>query len=1038
MNKKSIFQNSMKYSLEQHTSNFQGLFYVVLFLLFFKIGEGNAKDTLPWTSKQYGNEWLTPGQKYARISVKSEGVFQVNLTANVTAHLPAFADPDFLQLWYRGKQVALLEADLSKIVFVGKKNDGASDFLLCRPYAHDPSITGMMNPYVSLFSDQGVYFLTVGKEKGLRAKTVNSSDYQAQASVGENYHMKDDTLKKVFTEEFSHTTYYSIFPSYMNSFYEYGKTFSGPRLLPAADQGYKKIDLKLERISSSISTIPAKVSMLLHNRSNEAIQLSVKVKAKNGGTLRTVSNLNFFGWQPRNFEFDLGSGDYDANGEAEVIINFTSTGNLDRYSVSYVSLRYPQTFDLQNSALTTLQLATPSEDKVLKVSMINPPAGSPRYLDITNPSEPKVIVPVNTTDLYFPVKEAVRPELRIVGTNTTIKESSISSFVPVSNVFSDYQNKDYIIITSNLLLASATQYAAYRATTFNKAKGTYFKPIVLTTEDIYNQYNYGEPSPIALRRCIDFLISDKNLDKYVLLVGSVTGEYSVPSTSHNELNAVKREFTNQVPTMGYPGSDVLLVSGLAGYNQDFQTLPIGRIPTNKPERVLGYLNKVMEYESIANITGSAAWKKNVLHINGGKSIGEIASLKNDLAVKGNQYVNAAIYGGTIIPYSKTDPCPPTTPGLTSCQEYIPTSAVTNVNDGQGMVVYYGHGNPVATDHYIGYVSDNTRGFSDNMKYSGMFIYGCDVNNVFRGNNDNPHTASSGTRVPFTVDWLLNEKRGSITVVANTWEGYQSILTPMLDKQYQRLFVHDKNRKALGDILKESINASMQSIPGYGSRTMAIQPNVLNYNYNYTQANAHQTLLLGDPVIVLLQTADPLPVEWVSVTGKLLEDRSIEIKWVTASEKNNSHFIVERSKDGVVFEPVGNVLGNGTIDELTKYSFVDPSPLEGINYYRVQQKDKSEVFEGVAPSSSYSRIIHVNNLDKDVLVVSPNPSPGIFTIKLGNNQSLNSWRVLDVKGMVIKESKVDLEFELHQYPTGIYILDLTTSNGQIYQRKLIKN
>ena len=46
--------------------------------------------------------------------------------------------------------------------------------------------------------------------------------------------------------------------------------------------------------------------------------------------------------------------------------------------------------------------------------------------------------------------------------------------------------------------------------------------------------------------------------------------------------------------------------------------------------------------------------------------------------------------------------------------------------------------------------------------------------------------------------------------------------------------------------------------------------------------------------------------------------------------------------------------------------------------------------------------------------------------------------MDVKGVVIKQSNVDLEFELHQFPTGMYILDLTTSNGQIYQRKLIKN
>jgi hypothetical protein len=97
---------------------------------------------------------------------------------------------------------------------------------------------------------------------------------------------------------------------------------------------------------------------------------------------------------------------------------------------------------------------------------------------------------------------------------------------------------------------------------------------------------------------------------------------------------------------------------------------------------------------------------------------------------------------------------------------------------------------------------------------------------------------------------------------------------------------------------------------------------------------------------------PLPVTLTSFTGKLV-NKQTELRWATASEKNNAEFLVERSLDGRKFETLGTVKGNGTTNVAQYYAFTDAKPAQGTNYYRLKQID----FEG---ASEYSKIVAVKN------------------------------------------------------------------------------
>jgi len=54
--------------------------------------------------------------------------------------------------------------------------------------------------------------------------------------------------------------------------------------------------------------------------------------------------------------------------------------------------------------------------------------------------------------------------------------------------------------------------------------------------------------------------------------------------------------------------------------------------------------------------------------------------------------------------------------------------------------------------------------------------------------------------------------------------------------------------------------------------------------------------------------------------------------------DNAGFTIERSTDGENFIGLGSVEGQGTTSETHQYTFVDKSPLQGLNYYRLRQTD----------------------------------------------------------------------------------------------------
>lgn len=111
----------------------------------------------------------------------------------------------------------------------------------------------------------------------------------------------------------------------------------------------------------------------------------------------------------------------------------------------------------------------------------------------------------------------------------------------------------------------------------------------------------------------------------------------------------------------------------------------------------------------------------------------------------------------------------------------------------------------------------------------------------------------------------------------------------------------------------------------------------------------------------------LPIEVMSFTGTAEAD-GVHLNWLTATEQESSHFTVQRSTDGLDFHDVVEVAAAGSTQEVHNYGVIDPSPISGLAYYRLELTD----VEGEA--SYFTTLpVHFERSQQQGLSVFPNPS-----------------------------------------------------------------
>jgi hypothetical protein len=165
----------------------------------------------------------------------------------------------------------------------------------------------------------------------------------------------------------------------------------------------------------------------------------------------------------------------------------------------------------------------------------------------------------------------------------------------------------------------------------------------------------------------------------------------------------------------------------------------------------------------------------------------------------------------------------------------------------------------------------------------------------------------------------------------------------------------------------------------------------------------------------------LPVELLDFKGRNTTTGNA-LSWTTASEQNNAGFDIEASSDGLHFEKIGFVKGNGTTNVKHQYDFLDKTSLANLMYYRLQQTDN----DGTKKASF---IISIQKDDTFLgLKAYPNPTTnGIISVEWNNQATGEIW-VVDAIGKTIFQQSItelkgenQLKIDISLWSSGLYFI-----------------
>jgi alpha-tubulin suppressor-like RCC1 family protein len=186
----------------------------------------------------------------------------------------------------------------------------------------------------------------------------------------------------------------------------------------------------------------------------------------------------------------------------------------------------------------------------------------------------------------------------------------------------------------------------------------------------------------------------------------------------------------------------------------------------------------------------------------------------------------------------------------------------------------------------------------------------------------------------------------------------------------------------------------------------------------------------------------LPIQLLNFSAQML-NKSISLKWSTATETNNDYFTIERSRDGTNFEEIKKAKGSGNSTWVINYQTTDQEPYTGLSYYRLKQTD----FDGKFTYSNLAPVDFDAMSSDNSLSIYPNPSSSGQQMRLSLTAPENEEILVVVYDIMGKEyfSKIIITQQSgenvlaldpgEKLASGVYYVTATTDN-KVFRKKLV--
>ncbi len=172
----------------------------------------------------------------------------------------------------------------------------------------------------------------------------------------------------------------------------------------------------------------------------------------------------------------------------------------------------------------------------------------------------------------------------------------------------------------------------------------------------------------------------------------------------------------------------------------------------------------------------------------------------------------------------------------------------------------------------------------------------------------------------------------------------------------------------------------------------------------------------------------LPVGFYSSQALFNANCSITVSWQTETETNAERFEIYRSANGINFQLIATQNAIGNSYQLQNYSFIDETPLAGMNYYKIKAIDRQQ-------SSRSTNIFAANNMcTNQKITVFPVPSYDELNIQLqaAANEKVNV-QIINALGQIVWVETRNLTTGLNNWshsldalPAGTYTLKIYTA------------
>lgn len=310
-----------------------------------------------------------------------------------------------------------------------------------------------------------------------------------------------------------------------------------------------------------------------------------------------------------------------------------------------------------------------------------------------------------------------------------------------------------------------------------------------------------------------------------------------------------------------------------------------------------------------------------------------------------------------------------------------------------------------------------------------------------GSNDAGQTGTgSNTSVLYNPTLIDNTHAWKVITTGNNGSNQSSFSLAIRDDNtlwawgggtYEQLTLGKGNKIPTNVPVQVGTETDWISVSAGGSHSAGIRSNHTLWTWGIAENGQLGVPVSGsytlNPVQVGCPTALPVTLQRFSAVAS---EASVNLAWVTATEKNTNRFEIQRSSDGESWTVVGTQKAKGESTTMLSYRFIDPYPSPGISYYRLAMIDNDGTFD-------YSRTQSVI-VKYGTPVLYPNPANKVLFVSNIDVLSVKEIAITNARGLTVYQSPnlTDSGIDVSSLPTGLYFLTITRTDGYTKTHKLI--